>query len=509
MSLNSDTLKKYDITELYNYLSSNVDNVFKKYNYLDIASNELKKIGLSAIKNTIKFYNNNESVEIFFEKMLTKEFNNFIKNKLMDKNACILIINNYINKNIKMPTNYVESMSSLKKTVNFLVKYQYQFIPDYTIDLINSNTILSSSLKNIVDNNIELIKNNKINTKFKNVNITSLIEIYCMLNNINIENKEISTYINNIDDDYILGDIKEIYYNDIGKYDVLTIEEEKELFYRFLNGDIEAKNKIIEHNLKLVINIAGGYYRGDNNFLDIIQEGNTGLTLAVSKFDITKGYKFSTYATHWIKHKIREYFLNKDRNIKIPAYLNRQVFTFRKISNDLEVILNRKPTINEIADKMEISVERAEKLYKLQLDTISFNQIISEDGETELSEYLPSDSETLDDVVIHKMLTDDVRELLNNCNLKKREIDVLMYRYGLNGYTKTLKEIASLFGLTRERIRQIEAEAIRKIRQSSIIKNYANYMEDSEVALQKIKIFKNLYKNSNNKYKTFLNILDN
>ena len=295
------------------------------------------------------------------------------------------------------------------------------------------------------------------------------------------------------------------YLREISRRPLLTKEEEVNLARKIAQGDSKARELFIESNLKLVVSIAKKYIGRGLAFLDLIQEGNLGLMTAVDRYDVEKGFKFSTYATHWIRQAITRAIADKGRNVRIPVHIYEKLSIFQKTLTDLERKLNREPTIEEIANEMKLSIPEVTKLYKLRSDTVSINTIIGDDGDTELENFIPASDVTPEDIAIDGTLQSQVRRLLQECNLKPREIDILMLRYGFNDRTPmTLEEVGQKYGLTRERVRQIEAKALMKIRRSKHIKELAVYMQHPDESLANIEEFREKYRNSKNPYKAYL-----
>ena len=253
------------------------------------------------------------------------------------------------------------------------------------------------------------------------------------------------------------------YLRSIGGYPRLTHEEEIEYFKKIEEGDENAKEYFIDCNLKLVVNIAKQFNRYNVPFMDLIQEGNLGLIRAVEKFDYRKGFKFSTYATQWIRQYITRYILDKEKIIHIPVHIAESKFKIRKAIDRLMKELQREPTIEEIAKDCNMTPEEVRDLMGLTQTTVSIDAQIDEDGDTSLGDML-SDEATLTpqqnaDAMYMK---ETVQKSLSV--LKERERDVIIRRYGLNGETPmTLEDIGKIYGITRERVRQIENKAMRKL----------------------------------------------
>lgn len=277
--------------------------------------------------------------------------------------------------------------------------------------------------------------------------------------------------------DVAVGDPVKMYLKDIGKVPLLTSEEEVELAQKMLEGDEEAKRKLSEANLRLVVSIAKRYVGRGMLFLDLIQEGNLGLMKAVEKFDCTKGFKFSTYATWWIRQAITRAIADQARTIRIPVHMvetiNRQVRMQRLLLQEL----GREPTSAEIGERMGISAEKVEEIQKIAQDPVSLETPIGEEEDTQLSDFI-EDNKTVapSDVAAQAMLREQLIAALHK--LTPREEKVIRLRYGLDdGKQRTLEEVGKEFNVTRERIRQIEAKALRKLRTPSKSKKLKDYLD--------------------------------
>ena len=267
-----------------------------------------------------------------------------------------------------------------------------------------------------------------------------------------------------------------MYLREIGKIPLLTFEEELDLAKRILEGDEEAKQKLAESNLRLVVSIAKKYVGRGMLFLDLIQEGNMGLIKAVEKFDYTKGFKFSTYATWWIRQAITRAIADQARTIRIPVHMVETINKLIRTSRHLLQQFGREPTPEEIAAEMEIPVEKVAEIQKIAQDPVSLETPIGEEDDSHLGDFIQDDdSPAPHDAASYMLLREQLEEVMNT--LTPREAKVLKLRFGLeDGKSRTLEEVGSQFNVTRERIRQIEAKALRKLRHPSRSKKLKDYM---------------------------------
>ncbi len=296
--------------------------------------------------------------------------------------------------------------------------------------------------------------------------------------------------ISDIEKDILLEDINDMsftetlnvddpvrmFLKEIGKIPLLSLEEETELAYKMVNGDKYAKKILVESNLRLVVSIAKRYIGRGMHFLDLIQEGNLGLIKAVDKFDPSKGYKFSTYATWWIRQAITRSIADQARTIRIPVHMVETINRLIRTSRHLLQVMGREPTPEEIAEEMEMPVEKVREILKIAQEPISLETPVGEEEDSNIGNFIPDDdapspSDQAADVLLREQI-EDVMETLT-----PREAKVLRLRFGLeDGRTRTLEEVGKEFMVTRERIRQIEAKALRKLRHPSRSKRLKDFM---------------------------------
>ena len=288
---------------------------------------------------------------------------------------------------------------------------------------------------------------------------------------------------NNLDDAEITKDVNindpvRMYLKEIGRISLLSAEEEMDLSIRVANGDEEAKNRLAESNLRLVVSIAKRYVGRGLLFLDLIQEGNIGLMKAVDKFDYDKGYKFSTYATWWIRQAITRALADQARTIRVPVHMVETINKMARIQRQLTLELNREPSEEEIAKKMGISVEKVRDVIKISQDPVSLETPIGEEDDSHLGDFVKDpNSMTPEEYATNEILKEEIREVLST--LQEREQEVLELRFGLiDGTSHTLEEVGKKFNVTRERIRQIEAKALRKLRHPSRAKKLKDFLND-------------------------------
>ena len=279
-------------------------------------------------------------------------------------------------------------------------------------------------------------------------------------------------------DGVTIDDPVKVYLKEIGRVPLLTPEEEVDLAVRISNGDEAAKKRLSEANLRLVVSIAKRYLGRGMQFLDLIQEGNLGLIKAVEKFDYTKGFKFSTYATWWIRQAITRAIADQARTIRIPVHMVETINKVKKVSSQLLHANGREPSAEEIAEELEMPVEKVREIMRVAQEPVSLETPIGEEEDSHLGDFIPDDDAPAPaDAASHTLLKETLGSVLDS--LTPREEKVLRLRFGLeDGRSRTLEEVGKEFNVTRERIRQIEAKALRKLRHPSRSRKLKDYLDE-------------------------------
>ena len=328
----------------------------------------------------------------------------------------------------------------------------------------------------------------KIMNSLESIDLKSeeIEKIYDKFNELDIEIVENEDEIEEDDEDDLdlsipqgvgIDDPVRMYLKEIGKVDLLTAEEEVEIAKRMENGDESAKQELVEANLRLVVSIAKKYVGRGMLFLDLIQEGNMGLMKAVEKFDYTKGYKFSTYATWWIRQAITRSIADQARTIRIPVHMVETINKLIRVSRQLLQEKGREPTAEEIGEEMDLTAEKVREIMKISQEPVSLETPIGEEEDSHLGDFIEDEDAPAPATAASYML---LREQLDDVldTLTDREKRVLELRFGIeDGRSRTLEEVGKEFGVTRERIRQIEAKALRKLRHPSRSKKLKDYLD--------------------------------
>ena len=289
--------------------------------------------------------------------------------------------------------------------------------------------------------------------------------------NLVLSDEEITKDIN-------INDPVRMYLKEIGRISLLSSDEEMDLSVRIANGDEAAKNVLAESNLRLVVSIAKRYVGRGLLFLDLIQEGNIGLMKAVEKFDYGKGYKFSTYATWWIRQAITRALADQARTIRVPVHMVETINKMARVQRQMTLELNREPSEEELANKMGITVDKVREVMKISQDPVSLETPIGEEDDSHLGDFIKDErSMSPEEYATNEILKEEIKNVL--MTLQEREKEVLELRFGLvDGTSHTLEEVGKKFNVTRERIRQIEAKALRKLRHPSRAKKLKDFLSD-------------------------------
>lgn len=356
-----------------------------------------------------------------------------------------------------------ELLNAAKKKKNVL---EYQEINDFFTDLNLEEEQFDKILETLEQNNVDVLRiTEEDDVDDEEIILTEEDEV-------DVENIDLS-----VPDGISIEDPVRMYLKEIGKVPLLSADEEIELAKKMEMGDEEAKKRLAEANLRLVVSIAKRYVGRGMLFLDLIQEGNLGLIKAVEKFDYRKGYKFSTYATWWIRQAITRAIADQARTIRIPVHMVETINKLIRVSRQLLQELGREPTPEEIAEEMNMPVDRVREILKISQEPVSLETPIGEEEDSHLGDFIQDDNVPVPaDAAAFTLLKEQLVEVLST--LTDREQKVLRLRFGLDdGRARTLEEVGKEFNVTRERIRQIEAKALRKLRHPSRSRKLKDYLD--------------------------------
>ena len=407
--------------------------------------------------------------------MATKKKENNENTKVSGKKAETSAVNNAEAEAAreKFQEKLKELLSLAKKKKNML---EYQEISDFFADMQLDSDKFEKILDFLEANNIDVLR-----ITDDDADDDILLEVDDD-DEIEVEKIDLS-----VPDGVSIEDPVRMYLKEIGKVPLLSAEEEIELAKRMELGDQEAKKRLAEANLRLVVSIAKRYVGRGMLFLDLIQEGNLGLIKAVEKFDYRKGYKFSTYATWWIRQAITRAIADQARTIRIPVHMVETINKLIRVSRQLLQELGREPTPEEIAAEMNMPVERVREILKISQEPVSLETPIGEEEDSHLGDFIQDDNVPVPaDAAAFTLLKEQLEEVLGT--LTEREQKVLTLRFGLeDGRARTLEEVGREFNVTRERIRQIEAKALRKLRHPSRSRKLKDYLEEDGKDIRQIK----------------------
>ena len=367
--------------------------------------------------------------------------------------------------------NEIKTIEEREKTLIELGKEKgfitFEQLADELKGLEIDSDILDNLYNKFIENNITVVSEADIDSSTGEIRIKPKEEE----NEIILNDEDITKDIN-------INDPVRMYLKEIGRISLLSGTEEMEISKRVAAGDEEAKRILAESNLRLVVSIAKRYVGRGLLFLDLIQEGNIGLMKAVEKFDYDKGYKFSTYATWWIRQAITRALADQARTIRVPVHMVETINKMSRVQRQLTLELNREPSEEEIAHKMGVGVEKVREVLKISQEPVSLETPIGEEEDSHLGDFLKDESSlSPEEYTENEILKKEIKEVL--MSLQAREQEVLELRFGLiDGTCHTLEEVGKRFNVTRERIRQIEAKALRKLRHPSRAKKLRDFLEE-------------------------------
>ena len=436
-----------------------INNIKQKYLSLGLTDKEITSIITTYFKSNQSETN---AIDYDIEDELTTRLNEYIKNQIEDSNYDTIL--RYITSKLTLKNNKKDCISELNKIKEFCITTNITPDIDLYNELINSSLIIKELIAIIIAEHIEDIEQNKISKITKNQFVKELIEAYCVSSSLTSEYELLEQ---NDDSSPMIEDMYRQYLSEITKKP-LTPEQEKEYWVRIKNGDKLAYDEFVECNLRLVISIAKRYHSYELDKLDLVQEGNIGLIKAMQKFSPDKGNKFSTYATWWIRQGITRAIADTGRTIRIPVHQTQKVAKYKKTIEELQMELKMTPTREQIRERLGWTEREYNRIEIDAQDVVSLNQLVGgEDNETELIEFIPTEELAPETAYLENTHEQEIILMFIRSSLTLREMMVLSKRNGMdNGVQKTLEVVGQMMGVTRERIRQIEAKALRKLKNS-------------------------------------------
>ena len=404
-----------------------------------------------------KIINSDREEKIDFSLIIKNNINWYLRKTFALENGTE-IFNRFIDKNIEFTNDY---QIELKKISDFFLRMGYLPNDEFYLEVLKNNKKVNIILSKLVEDNKQKLKNSRVEELFSDSVFVSLIENYCTLNKISF-NKSKNNII--LESKYTDNDLLN-YFNTIN-LPLLSKREEQELAIKVKNGDDLAKKIMIERNLKLVVSIARTYHGTGVDFLDLIQDGNIGLIKALERFDVTKGYRFSTYATWWIKDAITKSLANNGTPFHITVHTLRKIYKLRSVSEKLEQVLNREPTEEELARELGVSLANIKKLNNVWKNNISLNETLGKNDEQIIGNDVNPES-----IVIDKIMKEEINKAISK--LTKREQEVVNLRFGFDDCgTRTFSEAGTILNISGERARQLEISAIKKMKNDKFLAEY-------------------------------------
>ncbi len=484
-------VKDLNEEELYQYVLPILLEINNSYLYLMFDDETLKEIFSKFIYDATKQYEKNISYSTFIKDIIIKKYENIISEIVKEKP--MELIDNYVKLNYKDDSDFQEIVNFLRNFTDFLKSLSDNENIELIFEVVKNNTIINTLLKEVVN---KIINDKKYRYLKDNPRLETLIDVYTILNQIDLEqfaeNRKVEVSDYKISDFFQDGylDMEKLYSQEIRKKNLLTYQEEIELGRRARNGDKEAINMLVEHNLRLVETIAKRYSEKGLSFDDLRQEGSLGLTVAASKFDPDKGYKFSTYAGWWINQYIQRAIEDKGNIIRIPVHMRSELRKYSKLKDKLWSKLGHEPSCYEMQNEYNMTLDYVDYLEQLLLEPISLDKPITSDSEDySLKENLISETKDFTSNI------DTFDEILKGVNLTVKEKDVLIryYKYG-----ETDNKIGIYYNITRQRVAQIRGNAIAKIKR--------NPKKRAELAIyaEELSIVKNMQMESTTSFATII-----
>lgn len=501
MNISVKSLKKYSSETLYNKLPSLFNPIYNEYSFY-LTKDEYKDIVIKEIDKSKELYDGKNNYEYYIKKHISREIISMINKSCENKKLVVKVINNYINSNIEDNICDNNILQEFNKFIAFFSKYKYTPTPYVFKDLYDNNKKLKNVLDALYKKYENVIVSGGVSPITQNNIGVDIIELYCMINDIEIEETE-----QNDNQASYYSSAERIYITEIIKIPVLTREQEEQLAYKILDNDENARKKLIESNLRLVLKVANKYRWSKEPILDLIQEGNLGLIKATEKYDVSKGFRFSTYAVWWIKQSIDRYLESHSRSIRIPVYVTEEINKLKIKIDKITKATGKAPTVDELANELKVSRKKILDLFEYSQGIKSLNDNVNSQDEdaSELGDFIESPDETPEELYENNSLKVEISKVLEKSDLTDREKNVIILRFGLSGdEEKTLQEVGDIYNITRERVRQIEAKALYKLRNTKAKRRLSDYTDNPTRSSENLDKLRSRHLKEK-KYKTYLN----
>ena len=469
--------------EVFSSLLPTIKNIYKAFKYTGISFDDYSDIVLDEISEM-----DGKVEETVFKNKLKKRMNNEVSKMLTDSDTASRIIRSYLDVKVPKVDSYESAMKAFKKLDSFFSKYDFFMGRELLIDLLSNNEKFSSMTSYILKEKEKDIALGKSEDIFDSDFLIYTVKTYFELHGMPIKEREEEIDMIGFDSSSDL-DIVSLYINELNA-PLLSEDEEKALLVKIKQGDMEAREKFIESNLRLVVSVAKKFLGRGVPFLDLVQEGNLGLMKAIDKFDLSYDVRFSTYAVYRIKMFVSKAIADQSRNIRVPISRQDELYSYMTKIDNLEKKFGMNLSIDEISMMLGKSVDKIRELESLKNDTVSINALVGKDNDTELGEFL-STSESIEDEVIDSFLPEQIMELLKKSKLSEREKDVLLSRFGIGrSHVWQLKELSKKYGVSKAWIGQVELNALEKLRRLKSIEQFSVYMDNPDLALKKLEEFR-------------------
>ena len=476
--------------DIYNYISKELSNLYHRYYYLNIPKEVIQEIAFNEISKDAEGNIYDSNYKKYLCKRIEAKIVNWGKKQFSNNGFAVDAINTYLINNKWAGNNYEEAIKCLIRVAGLFSEYECEPEPNVIASLIEKNKDFDMALETIINMHIEFLHNGSLYQLFEKKNCAEILDTYCVVKKISIADNEVK-----MEKEEFFEDNKDAFLHEIAKIPLINSNELGELCQRIANGDEAARHRMIEGNLRLVVSIAKAYYSVNDvlPFLDLVDAGNIGLMKAVEKFDYSKGFAFSTYAKWWIKIEIVREIQNNGRTIRVPIHTQEKINAYRRKRAMLIQNKGMELSNSEVARELGIPLKTVLAYEGLMEPVSSLNAFISEEDDAEKLDFISEeDAINIDEF---RYLKDELKKLLIDSGLSERQIKTLALRFGFyDGATRTLEEIGEIDGVTRERIRQVEARALRRLRLNEGVKKYASYMDDPEKALERLEKFKKAYR---------------